>query len=111
MSDIYANLKIKTIKQQKDIPILKDIPVCMIDKYWIDVVVDQSDILEIGFEIKDVDDNLVATVIEIVDTTALLLLAQRINYFEAIEFGITMDRIVFDQPQEWLSCEGVNIIS
>lgn len=102
----YTNIK---IKKQKDIPVLKNIPICMIDKYWIDVVAEQYDILEIGFEIKDVDGRTVATVIEIVDDKALLQLGQLINYFEAIEFGITMDRIIFDQPQEWLSCQDVRV--
>ena len=109
MSDNYANLKIKSIKEQKDIPILKHIPVCMIDKYWIDVVADQYDVLELGFEIKDVDNITVATVIEIIDNTALLQLSQQINFFEAIQFGITMDRIVFDQPQQWLNCSDIDL--
>lgn len=98
------------IEARKDPSISKHIPIYMIDKYWIDVVAEQYDILKIGFEIKDVDNMTVATVIEIVDDTALLELAEHINFIEAIDFGITMDRIVFDQPQNWLNCSSVVLI-
>ena len=103
--ETLANLKIKSFKKRSDIPILKDIPVVMINKYWIEVLHEyQEDILNIGYEILDEDDYIVATVIDIVDNNALLLLDRKINYFEAVMFGITMDRIVFDQEQRWLTC-------
>lgn len=104
----YPKLRNKKIKNREDIPILKDIPVVMVDKYWIEVTKEyQEEVLNIGYKLFDEYGNHIATVIDILKNKALLQTPIPINYFEAVRFGIDMDHIVFDQEQTWFKCQNI----
>ena len=120
MGEQYAKLK-TVLKNRENIHILKDIPVCIVNKYWIKISIElkeeiqfyntepgEEPIFNIGYSIIDDDGIIVATVVDYIhsetmyEDKALLKLTQPLNYFEVVKFGVDMDHIVFDYPQTWL---------
>jgi hypothetical protein len=99
MSSGFKNYR---IKDREKIDILKDIPLCTVNKYWSDVDVDFSQEIHAGFEIYDTSGIFIASVLEYLPekNLALLELPKPINYFDLVKLGITMDRIVFDLAQK-----------
>ena len=99
------------IKNREDIPILQHIPYVIVDKYWFEVNEEFKPIICDGYEVADENGFIVSTVLEYRkdDNIALMQLLNPVNYFDLIQYGIHMDKIVFDLPQNWLCVPEVDL--
>jgi len=97
----FKNIK---IKERKNISILRDIPLFIVNKYW--TTIDESFLEDIHIDYKIYDSNglYIAKVIKILKEkkSALLEMPTKVNYFDLVKLGVGMDKIVFDLDQVYI---------
>lgn len=91
-------LKIKRIKDYNEISWLKNMPVALSNKYWLELTEDLINVIDLDYELVDQNQTPAGKVTNIDYETNMFLceLYIPVNYTHLLSSGIPIENIVFD---------------